>query len=187
MPITDNIKQAIRELAQCRPLEEQTVLVREVFDKLLAKKLVRVLSYRGSLFLTRKAGRYQPPVYVRKPTGRMLPCPGEAHDPRVAGHIDQCGICMPRWGEVEEKMPVDIAEARAGGFDVPLASLTDEQRAALKAEGVPMRERTDFHRGGGESSYNVFRFALTGPACGHSVCSQNYIDTAERACVEGGA
>jgi hypothetical protein len=25
-------------------------------------------------------------------------CDGEAHDPKVAGQIDHCGRCAPRWG-----------------------------------------------------------------------------------------
>lgn len=28
----------------------------------------------------------------------LTPCPGEAHTAQVAGNIDHCQICAPRWG-----------------------------------------------------------------------------------------
>jgi hypothetical protein len=33
------------------------------------------------------------------------PCTGEAHSPAVGGMIDNCMMCMPRWGVVEVLQP----------------------------------------------------------------------------------
>jgi hypothetical protein len=30
---------------------------------------------------------------------RLVPCPGEAHNPEVGGMIDNCMMCAPRWGK----------------------------------------------------------------------------------------
>ena len=35
-------------------------------------------------------------------------CNGEAHLPEVAGNIDHCGICMPFWDKIQEKL--DLCE-----------------------------------------------------------------------------
>lgn len=37
-----------------------------------------------------------------KRLGLLLPekCCGQAHDPDVAGQIDNCGLCAPHWGVV---------------------------------------------------------------------------------------
>lgn len=47
---------------------------------------------RNSQFCHRHHGRYEI---------RMEPCPGEAHKPEVGGMIDNCMVCMPRWGTME--------------------------------------------------------------------------------------
>jgi len=50
-------------------------------------------------------------------------------------------------------------------------------------DGDPPTRLPDF---GGQINwrYQLCAWAKRGPACGHSACSQNYIDTGERACVE---
>ncbi len=58
--------------------------------------------------------------YVREKTGRMIPCPGEAHK---NGHIDNCEVCAPRWGEVYELAPVDLAKAQVDRLDIDVAML----------------------------------------------------------------
>ena len=35
----------------------------------------------------------------------VVPCPGNAHSPEVAGHQDHCALCMPLWGIVVEFLP----------------------------------------------------------------------------------
>ncbi len=40
------------------------------------------------------------PVYQLQATGRMVPCPGEAHS---NPWIDNCMICAPKWGEIPER------------------------------------------------------------------------------------
>lgn len=47
---------------------------------------------RNSEFCRRHHGRYEI---------RMEPCTGEAHKPEVGGMIDNCMVCMPRWGTME--------------------------------------------------------------------------------------
>ena len=76
----------------------------------------------------------------RVPTGKLLPCPGEAHSNL---YIDNCMLCMPRWGQIEELAPIDLAEARREGLAVRLGDLTDEQWVeiqALIASGAARRE-----------------------------------------------
>lgn len=60
----------------------------------------------------------------REKTGRLVPCPGEAHENPF---IDNCGICAPRWGEVEEVKPIDIDGAREKKQALPLPLLTSDQ------------------------------------------------------------
>lgn len=47
---------------------------------------------RSSQFCHKHHGRYET---------REEPCNGEAHKPEVAGMIDNCMVCMPRWGVME--------------------------------------------------------------------------------------
>lgn len=55
-------------------------------------------------------------VYKRGKTGNLIPCDGEAHS---NARIDDCSVCAPRWGKVEEDAPVDFEAARAlGAIDV---------------------------------------------------------------------
>jgi hypothetical protein len=69
--------------------------------------------------------------YQREKTGRLVPCDGEAHK---NPHIDNCMVCAPRWGEVEEMAPVDIDKARAERLavrvaDLPLGKAEEEEDA----------------------------------------------------------
>src|ERR1700760_3235769 len=59
-----------------------------------------------------------PVEYVQKKTGRMIPCPGEAHQNPIG--YDHCMVCLPRWGEIEELAPIDLAAARAARQDIPV-------------------------------------------------------------------
>ena len=94
-------------------------------------------------------------------TGKLVPCPGEAHDPAVGGMIDNCGICAPRWGEVEERAPLDLADAFKRGLDIPFGLLTDRQRTTVHdwlREGIVDEVSiTRHHKGGGSSTYFVVR------------------------------
>lgn len=58
-------------------------------------------------------------IATRKPTGRMVPCSGDAHKPEIGGMIDNCMICAPRWGEVEEMAPLNVEEAVKAGKVIP--------------------------------------------------------------------
>lgn len=71
-----------------------------------------------------------PKEYTREKTGRLIPCDGEAHRNPM---IDNCGLCAPRWGQVEELAPVDLDVARAAGLDVAVNDLSEEQDAAMQA------------------------------------------------------
>lgn len=127
-----------------------------------------------------------PPLYERKKTGRLVPCPGEAHDPRVGGMIDNCSICAPRWGEVEEKEPKltldQVVAACYAGLDVDVSDIALDAFLAIYNARVTFSNRTD-KTGCGLVSFNVVRIAK--PECGHSACRQNWIDTGETGCVEG--
>lgn len=62
----------------------------------------------------------------------LVPCVGEAHDPAVAGGIDHCGLCAPRWGymtKYEEPSP----EACEKGFAVPVGWTREKSEAAFAA------------------------------------------------------
>lgn len=56
----------------------------------------------------------------------LVPCPGEAHSAEAGGHIDNCGICAPRWGLVV--VPVKYANVR---------EMREAERAAAEAEAAP--------------------------------------------------
>ena len=60
----------------------------------------------------------------RVKTGRMIPCTGEAHSNPF---IDNCMVCMPLWGVVEETADIDIAAAFMAGLGVPFSEMTTEQ------------------------------------------------------------
>jgi hypothetical protein len=62
-------------------------------------------------------------IYERQPTGRMLPCPGDAHS---NPYIDNCMICAPRWGEIPERAPVDFDVAKRDGLVVCAADVPDD-------------------------------------------------------------
>lgn len=74
-----------------------------------------------------RAERARKDQYQRQKTGRLVPCPGQAHDPDIAGNIDNCLTCAPRWGQVEELAPVDILEAQQKRQDIAAGDLTDPQ------------------------------------------------------------
>ncbi len=97
----------------------------------------------------------------RKPTGKLVPCPGEAHRPEVGGMIDNCSLCAPRWGEVEELDPVDLDEARREGLDVRVGDLTPEQYEVANGDCVDGRANivnVVEVKGYGYVSYYVFRY-----------------------------
>lgn len=74
--------------------------------------------------------QHRPGEARRVPTGRLVPCPGEAHS---NAFIDHCAVCAPRWGQVEEYAPIDIKAAREAGLDVPWSALTTAQSEYLLA------------------------------------------------------
>jgi len=98
-----------------------------------------------------------PPLFARAKTGRLIPCPGEAH---TNPYIDNCGLCAPRWGLVEElepKLSLERAvELTAAGYDVASSDLNDEAYKTLYAARVKFTERTD-KTGYGAVNYYVLR------------------------------
>lgn len=74
-------------------------------------------------------------LYVRKPTGKEIPCTGEAHS---NAFIDNCGLCMPRWGvvaELEPKLSAEkLAEVLASGYAVAMNDLAEETYRAIPHE-----------------------------------------------------
>ena len=47
--------------------------------------------------------------FSREKTGKTVPCPGEDHS---NAFIDHCGVCMPRWGVLEEyEEPIRLERA----------------------------------------------------------------------------
>ena len=42
-------------------------------------------------------------------------CTGDAHKPEVAGNMDHCMVCMPRWGKIVS-CPIDGAGLASSGF-----------------------------------------------------------------------
>lgn len=95
-------------------------------------------------------------LVARKEAG-LVPCPGEAHSPEVAGGIDNCGLCAPRWGEMmkyEEPTPAACEE----GFAVPVGWVDANFEAFEKAtaEGkARMVEVVESHRSH-KSYYNAW-------------------------------
>ena len=82
------------------------------------------------------------PEYERAKTGRLVPCPGEAHKNPF---IDHCGYCAPDWGQIEELAPVDLEAAEKAGLAVSVNDLSPEQGRALEATGkvsLGWQERT---------------------------------------------
>ena len=100
-----------------------------------------------------------PPLYTRKPTGRLVPCPGAAHS---NPHIDNCSICAPKWGqvaEVESPLTVEqIVAACAEGFDVSAADMSDDALDTLIAAGVKLVNREE-RKSWGFVSFLVARIA----------------------------
>ena len=60
----------------------------------------------------------------RAKTGRLVECHGAAHSNPM---IDNCSICAPRWGEIEELAPLDIARAMKEKRDIPFPALSRAQ------------------------------------------------------------
>lgn len=86
-----------------------------------------------------------------------VPCVGQAHDPDVAGHIDNCSLCAPEWGWMKsfEKPTVESVLA---GFAVPLAETSRNREAFLAAEdmgSIKMVEVTEKYSGC-TSMYNAW-------------------------------
>lgn len=109
---------------------------------------------------THRAPTGEPAEYKRAKTGRLVPCPGEAHG---NPWIDHCGYCAPRWGQVEELAPVDLDAARAAGLDVAIRDLTDEQIEQADRDGLARVVRVKR----GAASYCMLRWAA--PRAGKGV------------------
>lgn len=103
------------------------------------------------------------PVVIYEPakTGRRVPCPGEAHavgPGRANGHVDNCGLCAPEWGWVDEEAPIDFDAAKAAGQVVPFGYMSDEEytRADLLiSAGLAMHASVEERRKGCTSYYSV--------------------------------
>lgn len=67
----------------------------------------------------------------RQPSGKMIPCNGEAHSNPF---IDHCGCCVPHWGIVAELLPLNLDEARTKKMDVPFSELTEAQHDEVEAD-----------------------------------------------------
>lgn len=97
--------------------------------------------------------------YQMKKTGRLIPCPGEAHS---NPYIDNCMICAPRWGEIEELEPVNLEEARAQGLDIRMTDFRHgpEFDAAKKLieSGEATLVNVDRKKSYGSVNYNVLRW-----------------------------
>jgi len=94
----------------------------------------------------------------RQPTGRMIPCPGEAHSNPF---IDNCGTCAPRWGTIPELAPLDLDAARKAKADIPCGELSEEQHKIVLADVKAGRARfVDVRRtfSWGSRSYTVARY-----------------------------
>jgi hypothetical protein len=95
-------------------------------------------------------------LYERKKTGKLVPCPGEAHS---NPHIDNCMLCMPRWGEIEERAPIDFGEARLLGQAVPFSGMSHQEhdvaQALTKSDGALQLMVEEKLRGGNLASYYV--------------------------------
>lgn len=91
------------------------------------------------------------PLYERKLTGKDIPCFGDAHKPEVANNIDNCMVCMPRWGVVAEREPeltADQVEAElAKGFAVARYDAVYKQTKDMADEWVTLKSK------GGQSSF----------------------------------
>lgn len=70
-------------------------------------------------------------MYERGTTGNLVDCPGEAHS---NAFIDNCSICAPRWGKVEETAPLDLTDARSSGRALWTGDLTREQTRTEEAK-----------------------------------------------------
>lgn len=102
-----------------------------------------------------------PREYVRAKTGRLIPCPGEAHrNP----HIDNCGFCAPRWGEIDELAPIDFFDARESGLDVRIPDIEEhwewEMMMAIRSAGFATMVNVTRKRPWGTQNYNVLRWEL---------------------------
>ena len=93
------------------------------------------------------------PEAHRTLTGRMIPCPGEAH--KMPWAYDHCMVCLGgTWGEVPETAPIDMEAARINGLDVPFPALESEQFAqAYRYEADGLAKVVSVHRN--NSGYTV--------------------------------
>lgn len=67
--------------------------------------------------------------YKRKPSGKTIPCTGDAHSNPF---IDHCLQCAPGWGEIPVLEPVDIDEAREGKLDIRPRDLDEHQEKVMQ-------------------------------------------------------
>lgn len=77
-------------------------------------------------------------LYVRAPTGNLLPCPGSAHENPF---IDHCGTCMPRWGRIDELFPIDLDIAARECLAVNVGELHGKDGCPKGWKLVPVVER----------------------------------------------
>jgi len=108
----------------------------------------------SAIYSVKAAEAGNPHEYEQKKTGRMIPCPGEAHSNPF---IDNCGICMPGWGEVEELAPIDIEDAKKRRLDLPAPDLDDAQMKDMMArEKAGEVKLVSVRRG--NTFYSVYRW-----------------------------
>ena len=89
-------------------------------------------------------------LYQRAKTGNLVPCDGEAHSNPF---IDNCGVCAPRWGKVEEEAPVDFAAARdVGAIDLPDVTNEEIERERAQHGAVILSVRKVYRKSGDFSS-----------------------------------
>ena len=107
--------------------------------------------------MAKRTSKKNPPLYERAKTGRLEPCPGEAH---TNPFIDNCALCAPRWGKVEELEPMlsleRVVEAVHAGYDVDASDVADDVLLALLKAGVKLHDRRD-KEPYGYVSFNVVR------------------------------
>ena len=118
------------------------------------KQALEKLEYISAIYSVMAAEAGYPAEYEQKKTGRMIPCPGEAHS---NAFIDHCGLCMPGWGEIEELAPIDLEDAKNRRLDVPAPDLDNEQMKDMMArEKAGEVKLVSVRRG--NTFYSVYRW-----------------------------
>jgi hypothetical protein len=129
-------------------------------------------------------------VEIRLPTEEMLAVidliyklrTGKARDQEKYFACQECGctdIQMTAWVEVNPDMPNQDDPPTDGAF-CPQCEYEADDGASQKRRFDTVEERQPFDK---MKDYRAQRDAAGGPDCGHSACSQNYIDTGEQKCI----